>query len=398
MPLSQHEAITRFLRHKDFQAHLIGQFIHRSLYEKNPIPPMLCYEDFAVFPGMLMQSSKIAYQRQGHYYYIKRRDSLSSSLDASKISTLVECTLQMERTFPSRYKHLVNCHWFDIYSNHRSCLTDQQLQLVKQRVKTMYTLSFSCPPMFVLATKKGLLRRYGKIKPRLYQLTIALSLISLILALVSSGKQREFFYIAIYVSIIGLAFEYKKITLRPFTIALPILLIGLLNLGWYLLYEYHNEGLNLYSDYLGASKKLILASVLIFYIDRFKFYIDKDTFRKFFFFATALGFVLATGYGLWQASQGMTRVEMAINRATVSAYVYSVLSLAFVYSLYLQQNVKLYVVAGFTILISYFVILLTGTRAAMGLYLLLAIVLTLYHSERFILNQPSSFYALLQAL
>lgn len=68
-----------------------------------------------------------------------------------------------------------------------------------------------------------------KIKPRLYQLTIALSLISLILALVSSGKQREFFYIAIYVSIIGLAFEYKKITLRPFTIALPILLIGLLN-------------------------------------------------------------------------------------------------------------------------------------------------------------------------
>ncbi|MCU3978940.1 hypothetical protein N8X81_21400 [Enterobacter hormaechei subsp. steigerwaltii] len=221
-----------------------------------------------------------------------------------------------------------------------------------------------------------------KIKPRLYQLTIALSLISLILALVSSGKQREFFYIAIYVSIIGLAFEYKKITLRPFTIALPILLIGLLNLGWYLLYEYHNEGLNLYSDYLGASKKLILASVLIFYIDRFKFYIDKDTFRKFFFFATALGFVLATGYGLWQASQGMTRVEMAINRATVSAYVYSVLSLAFVYSLYLQQNVKLYVVAGFTILISYFVILLTGTRAAMGLYLLLAIVLTLYHFRK----------------
>lgn len=95
-----------------------------------------------------------------------------------------------------------------------------------------------------------------KIKPRLYQLTIALSLISLILALVSSGKQREFFYIAIYVSIIGLAFEYKKITLRPFTIALPILLIGLLNLGWYLLYEYHNEELNLYSDYLGASKKI----------------------------------------------------------------------------------------------------------------------------------------------
>ena len=140
--LSQHQAITRFLQHKDFQAHLIGQFVHRKLYENNPIPSMVCYEDFAVFPGMLMQSSKIVFQRKGHYYYIKRNDSLSSRLDTSKIATLVECTLQMEKIFPQSFRHLINCHWFDIYSNHRSCLTDQQLQLVKQRVKAMYTLSF----------------------------------------------------------------------------------------------------------------------------------------------------------------------------------------------------------------------------------------------------------------
>ena len=49
-----------------------------------------------------------------------------------------------------------------------------------------------------------------KIKLRLYQLTLIMSLISLALALLSSGKQREFFYIAIYASIIGLACEYKK--------------------------------------------------------------------------------------------------------------------------------------------------------------------------------------------
>ncbi|HAS1786260.1 TPA: O-antigen ligase family protein [Enterobacter cloacae] len=237
-----------------------------------------------------------------------------------------------------------------------------------------------------------------KIKPRLYQLTIVLSLISLMLALVSSGKQREFFYIAIYASIIGLAFEYKKITLRPFTIALPVLLIGLLNLAWYLIYEYHNEGLNLYSDYLGASKKLILASVLIFYIDRFKYYIDKETFKHYFLYASAAGFVFATGYGLWQATQGMARVEMAINRPTVSAYVYSVLSLAFVYSLYLQNNVKLYVIAGLTILLSYFVILLTGTRAAMGLYLLLAIVLTLYHFRKIHLKSALIFLCIVAGI
>ncbi|HHA1906832.1 TPA: glycosyltransferase family 2 protein [Enterobacter asburiae] len=140
--LSQYEAIKRFLQHKDFQAHLIGQFIHRKLYESNPIPSMVCYEDFAVFPAMLMQAEKICYQRQGHYYYIKRSESLSSRLDASKIATLVDCTLQMEKKFPHSFKHLVNCHWFDIYSNHRQHLTDLQLKLVKQRVNALYSLSF----------------------------------------------------------------------------------------------------------------------------------------------------------------------------------------------------------------------------------------------------------------
>lgn len=140
--LSQRDAIKRFLQHKEFQAHLIGQFIHRKLYENNPIPSMVCYEDFAVFPAMLMQAEKICYQRQGHYYYIKRSESLSSRLDASKITTLVECTFKMEKTFPQAFKNLINCHWFDIYSNHRHYLTDQQLSLVKSRVKALYSLSF----------------------------------------------------------------------------------------------------------------------------------------------------------------------------------------------------------------------------------------------------------------
>ncbi|ARD58467.1 glycosyl transferase family 2 [Kosakonia radicincitans DSM 16656] len=142
IPLSTHDAVRRFLLHKDFQAHLIGQFIRRELYNSNPIPSMICYEDFAVFPGMLMQAKKIFYQRQGYYYYIKRNDSLSSTLSASKIAPLIECTLQMEKTFPRKFRHLVNCHWFDIYSNHKKYLTDKQLLIVRQRVSELYSLSF----------------------------------------------------------------------------------------------------------------------------------------------------------------------------------------------------------------------------------------------------------------
>ncbi len=140
--LSNHDAVRRFLQHKDFQAHLIGQFIHRTLYNQNPIPSMICYEDFAVFPAMLMQAKSIFYQRAGHYYYIKRSDSLSTNLDASKITPLIECTLLMEKTFPQQFRHLVNCHWFDIYRNHKNHLTDEQFCTVKQRVDALYSLSF----------------------------------------------------------------------------------------------------------------------------------------------------------------------------------------------------------------------------------------------------------------
>jgi glycosyltransferase involved in cell wall biosynthesis len=160
--LSQHDAIKRFLRHKDFQAHLIGQFIQRRLYEDNPIPSMICYEDFAVFPAMLMQSSKICYQRQGHYYYIKRSDSLSSSLNSNKISTLIKCTLLMEKTFPPQFRHLVNCHWFDIYSNHRKLLTEHQSTIVKQRVNTLYSPSFFLSRDIRFSYKKRVLESLWK--------------------------------------------------------------------------------------------------------------------------------------------------------------------------------------------------------------------------------------------
>lgn len=237
-----------------------------------------------------------------------------------------------------------------------------------------------------------------KVRLRLYQLTLLLAFASVALALVKSGTQRECFYIAVYASILGLLVESKRITLSPFSIALPIFLIGVLNLAWYFTYEYQTTGIDKYSDYLGASKKLILASLLVFYIDRFKFYITKENFQKYFLIATATGFTLATAYGLWQASQGAERVMMAINRATVAAYVYSVLSLAFVYSLYLQQNVKAYVLAGITILLSWFIILLTGTRAAMGLYLILAIVLTLYHFRKIHLKSVVIFFCIVAGI
>lgn len=140
--LTSHEAIRRFLIHKDFQAHLIGQFIHRDLYQKKAIPPISCYEDFAVFPTMLSHASKIFFERVGHYYYVKREGSLSSDITPEKIAHLVDCTLKMEEVFPDKFAPLINCHWFDIFINHWIHLTSSQREIVQRRINKLYSWRF----------------------------------------------------------------------------------------------------------------------------------------------------------------------------------------------------------------------------------------------------------------
>jgi O-antigen ligase len=237
-----------------------------------------------------------------------------------------------------------------------------------------------------------------KIKPRIYQLSLFFTLVALALVLVNSGKQREFFYFGVYASIIGLLLENKNITLRPFSIAWPVLLIGLLNLGWYLAFEYHHKGMNFYNEYLDSSKKIILGSFLIFYLERFRSYVSNVTFKKAFLVAVGLGFIAATGYAFWQAMHGAGRVTMTTNRATLSAYLYSVLSLALVYVLFLQERVSAFVLAGVVMLLSYVAILLTGTRAAMGLYFILAVLLTLYHFRKIHIKSAVIFLCIVAAL
>lgn len=141
--ISQDQAITKFLIHKDLQAHLIGQFIKRDIYLVQKIPAMKCYEDFYVFPTMLTHAQKIYFQSASHYYYIKRQNSLSSVIDNEKVNNLIICTLKMQEIFPAKFKQLILCHWLDIYIKHRAKLNDSsQLNIVNNHVLMTHTPSF----------------------------------------------------------------------------------------------------------------------------------------------------------------------------------------------------------------------------------------------------------------
>jgi len=140
--LNQDEAIRKFLIHKELKAFLCGQFISKELYDKNPIPPMTCYEDFAIFPSVLMQADNIWYQKESLYSYIKRHGSTSSEIDSDKISNLIICTSKMDNLFPSRFKNLKLCHWIDIICKHNKALNSYQQMTLRNKITHECKASF----------------------------------------------------------------------------------------------------------------------------------------------------------------------------------------------------------------------------------------------------------------
>ncbi|AVD65290.1 glycosyltransferase family 2 protein [Serratia sp. CY49633] len=141
--LSTDEAISRFLRHKDFQAHLIGQFIKRNLLLDSPIPDFNCYEDFYIFPDLLTHSRKIIFSRESHYLYIKHSSSLSNTPSAEKINNLFVCTEKMDEVFGSKFHDQVLCHWLDIYLKQKEWIVNpEQLDTLHKKVKETHRIGF----------------------------------------------------------------------------------------------------------------------------------------------------------------------------------------------------------------------------------------------------------------
>lgn len=221
-----------------------------------------------------------------------------------------------------------------------------------------------------------------KIKSRLYITAFTFAVLSITFTLISNGRQKDFYYIAVYLSLIGLLIERKNITLKKFNLAYPIILLGIVKLIWFLWLGRESGGYNAYSDQLGAGKKLVLGGFFVFYITQFNHYIRALNYKNVMLAVIGIAFVAASCYAFWQSHNGMQRVEMSINRATISAYIYSTLSMLFVYLLYVQRKPGCYLLAALAIVLSFVVIILTGTRAAIIFHLLIIAVMTFYYFQK----------------
>ncbi|MGB9096731.1 glycosyltransferase family 2 protein [Erwinia sp.] len=158
-PLTQHQSIERFLVHRDYQAHFIGQFFSRRLLQQHAFPDFICYEDSWLFPLLLTESQKTLYSNHGFYLYRKHAGSLSSAITKQKIDCLIAATQHMDEVLPSRFASLITCHWLDIANRYEDSLRSSgQDLLVYKRICQVSLSRFLLDGKIRLSYKRKMLK------------------------------------------------------------------------------------------------------------------------------------------------------------------------------------------------------------------------------------------------
>ena len=184
---------------------------------------------------------------------------------------------------------------------------------------------------------------------------------------------RVLFYYCAYFSLVGMAVEFwrkNKVQLTDRK-ALAMLMLGIVYVGWSLYAQYlpHTQD----DQYYTAGKRCVLAFIILSYIlhlYRTNFF-DKTLIIKLSILSLALAFITSSTFAVYQSITSTERVVLGINRATLTAYAYSAVTLALIMLILKSADTRLkkfYFL--FVSIVSLYVILLTQTRSAMVIHTL----------------------------
>lgn len=210
-------------------------------------------------------------------------------------------------------------------------------------------------------------------------ITLTLLLLVLPTAFIHEKTSRVIFYWCGYLSLIGLLFNAFTTKLAPLQKKIPLvfLLLTCLFLGWsaiskYLLGDSSSELL------FTPGKRWLVATVIALYILNVKDKIKIISNSKAILFTMSLTFVASSVFGIIQGLSSDERILLGINRATLTAYAYSSLTLAFsaLMAFTIKKKYK-YLLQSFVLIVSTYVIFLTQTRAAMFIHPALGLLLLL---------------------
>lgn len=225
--------------------------------------------------------------------------------------------------------------------------------------------------------------KYAKINKILFLFILVLLSLILPAAFLHEKTGRVIFYYCSYLSILGIIINYKNIAHIFYNakIALPFLFLGILFTLWSAISHYQLQANESKELLFTPGKRMFLASLISLYvITMFKReIIDHILLKNIFICSLSCAFIAASTFGIVQNMLSPERILLGINRATLTAYAYSALSIAIISIISREVSSKFkYSLLISTILISIYVIFLTETRSAIIIHTGLSMILLGY--------------------
>lgn len=229
----------------------------------------------------------------------------------------------------------------------------------------------------------------------LFCFSLALLLLILPLGFIHEKASRISFYWCGYFSVAGILINFKEVrtTLTSAKIIIPGLLLAIMYTLWSLFVS-----LNKVPDidngllFTPAKRWFLAAFIALFTLWGVKKeFFNRHQLSKLTWLSLSVAFILSSIYGIWQHINGVDRIVLGINRATMTAYAYSALALAMMTML---TKINVFSIRFFAIIItcllSIYIIMLTETRSAMFIhtFLSIAIVLNTLWREKLIKPLP----------
>lgn len=206
------------------------------------------------------------------------------------------------------------------------------------------------------------------------------------LASFSSPWTRDIFYICGYLCIIYVIlnlFNKEEKNNKYISLLIPcsLLVFGTARLILAVYFQQHDHELDsIYYAYKSTSKRLIIGSFIVYAVflsrSQLKILSQSRLIRT----LLQLLPIIILGYALYQFSIiGMERIDLSTNRATATAYIITPIFLISLYLCLKQVNNSKYILLVLTNLCaSVITILLTQTRSAILIYLVLSLIMTLF--------------------
>ena len=220
--------------------------------------------------------------------------------------------------------------------------------------------------------------RKGGVRRNLAIAAFTLGILVFPLVFLDEKAARVIFYWCGYVSAAGVIYEaaFRRQRLLRNPLPLTFFALGIVFTGWSVLSDISGAAGG--ALLLTAGKRMVLAFFILCYLTHVwrENILSRRLLSRLALASVATGVTAATLYGIVQGAMTQDRILLGINRATLTAYAYSVTTLALMTTLLQLRNVKLRSVL-FVVLaaLSLYVVGLTETRAAMAIHTLLIAVL-----------------------